>query len=308
MTLLRLAVEVRPAGAASALSSFLELTKPRIVMLILVTTAAGFYMGSGASPDVTALFHTLFGTGLAAAGALALNQYLERVEDGRMERTRRRPLPDGRLQPIEALAFGAIVTVLGLVYLLAAVGPVSAAVTAFTVLSYLFAYTPMKSRSALCTVVGAVPGALPPVTGWAAATGHLGVGAAVLFGIMFFWQLPHSLAIGWIYRDDYARAGTRLLPTVEPDGRSTGRQIAINAIALLGVGMLPTLIGLAGWMYFAVAFGMGGWFLADAVGAALAGTPAGARRLLHTTFYYVPVVLTAMALDRIPLGRGPLGW
>ena len=220
-----------------------------------------------------------------------------------MERTRRRPLPDGRLQPIEALAFGAALTTAGLLYLVLAVNTLCAAVTAATVLSYLFAYTPMKRLSALCTVVGAVPGALPPVTGWAAATGHLGVGAAILFGIMFFWQLPHSLAIAWIYRDDYERAGTRLLPTVEPDGKSTIRQIVVNAMALLAVGLLPTLVGLAGWAYFLVAFAMGAWMLGDALRAARAGSSKGARRLLHTTFFYVPIVLVVMALDRLPLGR-----
>ena len=303
MTLRGLAIEITPARAATAVSDYLELTKPRIVMLILVTTTAGFFMGSARTPDLLLLLHTLVGTGLAAAGALALNQYLEREEDGRMERTRRRPLPDGRLQPIEALAFGAGLTTSGLVYLLLAVNELSAAVTAATVISYLFAYTPMKSRSALCTVVGAVPGALPPVTGWAAATGHLGVGAAILFGIMFFWQLPHSLAIGWIYREDYERAGTRLLPTVEPDGRSTARQVVVNAMALLAVGLLPTLVGLAGWVYFLVAFVMGAWMLADALRAAATGTITGARRLLHTTFYYVPIVLVVMALDRFPLAR-----
>jgi protoheme IX farnesyltransferase len=300
MTLRSLAIEITPSRAATAASDYLELTKPRIVTLILVTTTAGFFMGSARTPDLLLLMHTLAGTGLAAAGALALNQYFEREADGRMARTKRRPLPDGRLQPIEALAFGAALTTLGLVYLVLASGAPGAAVTAATVISYLFAYTPMKSRSALCTVVGAVPGALPPVIGWAAATGHLGVGAMILFGIMFFWQLPHSLAIAWIYREDYERAGTRLLPTVEPDGGSTARQIVVNALALLGVGLLPTLVGLAGWTYFLVALAMGTWMLADALRAGLAGTIDGARRLLHTTFYYVPIVLVVMALDRHP--------
>ena len=301
MTLRSLALDLYPARAASAASDFLELTKPRIVMLVLVTTLAGFYMGSSSSPDLILLVATLAGTGLAAAGSLALNQYLERAEDGRMLRTRKRPLPEGRVQPIDALLFGSLLTVAGIGWLLLAVNPLTAAVTALTVLSYLFAYTPMKYRSALCTVVGAIPGALPPVTGWCAATGHLGVGAAILFGVMFFWQLPHSLAIAWIYREDYARAGTRLLPTVEPDGHSTARQIVVNALALLAVGLLPTLVGLAGWVYFVVAFVMGGWLLADALRAGRELDMRGTRRLLYTTFLYVPIVLLAMALDRIPL-------
>jgi len=300
MTLRSLALELRPSRTASVAADFLELTKPRIVMLVLVTTLAGYYMGSPATPDLFLLLNTLVGTGLSAAGALALNQYLERAEDARMERTRRRPLPDGRLLPIDAVLFGSMLTIAGIAYLVAAVNPVSAAVTAATVLTYLFAYTPMKRHSAFCTVIGAVPGALPPVTGWAAATGHLGVGAAILFGIMFFWQLPHSLAIAWIYRDDYARAGTRLLPTVEPGGGSTVRQIVVNAMALLAVGLLPTLVGIAGWAYFLIALAMGGWLLSDAIRAAAPLTLQGTRRLLHTTFFYVPVVLLAMALDRIP--------
>jgi protoheme IX farnesyltransferase len=305
VTIRSLALDVRPARAAAALSGYLELTKPRIVMLILVTTAVGFFMGSDRSPDLLLLANALAGTGLTAAGALALNQYLEREADGRMERTKRRPLPEGRVQPIEALAFGALLATAGLVYLTATVNALAAAVTAVTVISYLFAYTPMKRLSAFCTVVGAVPGALPPVTGWAAATGHLGVGAAILFGIMFFWQLPHSLAIAWIYRDDYARAGTRLLPTVEPGGRSTARQIAVNALALMAVGLLPTLVGMAGWIYFVVVLAMGGFLLRDALRAAVALEGPAARRLLHTTFFYVPIVLVTMAIDRLPfVARG----
>jgi protoheme IX farnesyltransferase len=300
VTLRSLTFDLRPARALSLAAAFLELSKPRMVTLILVTTAAGFYMAAPGSPDYLLLGSTLVGTALVAAGALALNQLMEREPDLLMERTRRRPIPDGRLQPTEALLFGAATVGSGLLWLTLAVNPLAALVTAAIVVSYLFLYTPMKRRSALCTVVGAFPGALPPVAGWAAASGELGTGAAVLFGIMFFWQIPHSLAIAWLYREDYRRAGFRLLPTVEPDGRSTGRHIIVNALALLGVGLLPTLIGLAGWVYFVVALAMGAWMLADGVRAArgLSAT-ASARRLMYTSFVYVPVVLAAMSLDRI---------
>lgn len=278
----------------------LELSKPRMVTMILVTTLAGFYMGSGEVPAYGTLLATLLGTGLAAAGALALNQLMERDTDARMDRTMRRPLPDGRIAPLEAAVFGLTVTAAGLIFLALAVNLISAAVTAATVGSYLLAYTPMKRRTALCTVVGAIPGALPPVTGWAAATGRLDAGAAVLFGIMFFWQIPHSLAIAWLYREDYAKGGAKLLPTVDPQGRSTGRQMVINAIALLGVGLLPAVIGLAGPIYFLTALVMGAWMLADSVRAAIETSNPAARRLLRTSLVYVPVVLIVMALDRLP--------
>jgi protoheme IX farnesyltransferase len=293
----------RAAGLARALklaAVCFELSKPRMVTMILVTTLAGFYMGSGAVPGYGTLLATLLGTGLAAAGALALNQVMERDTDARMDRTMRRPLPDGRISPRDAAVFGVTVTAAGLVFLALAVNLLSAAVTAATVGSYLLAYTPMKRRTALCTVVGAIPGALPPVTGWAAATGDLGAGAAVLFGIMFFWQIPHSLAIAWLYREDYAKGGTKLLPTVDPGGRSTARQIVINAIALLGAGLLPAVIGLAGSIYFLTALVMGAWMLADSLRAAIETTNPAARRLLRTSLVYVPVVLIVMALDRLP--------
>lgn len=299
MTLRSLALERGTLRAAA--SDYLELTKPRIVLFILVTTLAGFTMASPVRVDLALLISTLIGTGLAAGGTLALNQFLERDADALMERTRRRPLPEGRVQPFEALVFGAAVTSAGLVWLAALVNPASALVTAATVASYLFAYTPLKSRTALCTVVGAVPGALPPVTGWAAASGGIGLGAALLFAVMFFWQIPHSLAIGWIYREDYERAGTKLLPTIEPEGASTRRQIALNALALLAAGLLPAPAGLAGPVYFLIALVMGAWLLSCALRAAREGTVPSARRLLRATFVYVPVVLLAMAFDRVPV-------
>jgi protoheme IX farnesyltransferase len=293
-----------PAAAARTAprtaAALVELAKPRMVGLILVTTLAGFYMGSGADPDYGLLLGTLLGTGLAAAGSLALNQVLERDLDAAMERTKGRPLPSGRLRASEGLAYGVLLVAAGLAALAALSGPAAAGVTAVTVASYLFAYTPMKRRSPICTVVGAVPGALPPVTGWAAAAGEPGAGAAALFGIMFFWQLPHALAIAWLHREDYARAGVKLLPTVDPGGSATARQIVLNAAALLGAGLLPSVMGLAGGVYFATALAAGAWLLAESVRAARRRTEAGARRLLYATLVYVPVVLVVLALDRIP--------
>jgi len=279
---------------------FVELGKPRLVSMVLITTFVGFYLGSEGVPHLLRLLPTLIGTGLAAAGTLALNQYWERAVDAKMRRTQTRPLPDGRLQPTEALVFALVLTMAGLLYLAVAVNLLAAAVTAFTTVSYIFFYTPMKLRTPLCTIVGAVPGALPPVTGWVAARGTFGVEAWVLFTILFLWQLPHSLAIAQLYRDDYARAGIRLLPVVEPDGRSTGRQVVTNCLALLVVGLVPTLVGLAGTLYFVSALVFGLAFLGYGVAFARAPTAPAARHLLFASLLYLPAILLVMALDKAP--------
>ncbi len=268
--------------------------------MVMITTLVGFYLASVGTPDYVRLVHTLIGLALAAGGTLALNQYLERDVDAQMERTRLRPLPDGRLQPNDARAFGVAITGAGLVYLAFFVNGLSAFVTAISVGSYLFCYTPLKLKSSLCTVVGAVPGALPPVIGWGAASGALGLGAWVLFAILFLWQIPHSLAIARLYRNDYARAGIRVLPVVEPDGGSTGRQIVSNCLALLAVGLLPTLIGLAGSVYFFGALSLGIAFLGCGIALAISRSEAAARRLLFASLVYLPVQLGLMALDKMP--------
>jgi protoheme IX farnesyltransferase len=280
---------------------FLALTKPRVVLMVLVTTLVGFHVGSVGVSDPVALLHTLVGTGLAAAGSLALNQYLERDVDGRMDRTRRRPLPDKRLRPRDALWFGAVLTLAGPAYLGIAVNWVSAWVVGITAASYLLAYTPLKRRSSLCTVLGAIPGALPPVAGWVAARGEFGVGAWVLFGILFLWQLPHTLAIACVYRRDYSCADLRMLPVVDPDGASTGRQVVVNCLALLAVGLVPALIGMAGAVYFFGALVLGAAMLASGLGLAFGRTPAAARRLVYASLIYLPVLFVLMALDKIGL-------
>jgi protoheme IX farnesyltransferase len=278
---------------------FLVLTKPRVVLMVLVTTVVGYYLGSAGAPDYFRLLHTLIGTALAAAGTLALNQFLEREVDGRMERTRLRPLPDGRLQPTEALLFGATITCGGLLYLVLAVGWFVTLVTGATVALYLFGYTPLKLRTPLCMVVGAVPGALPPVTGWVASRGEFGVGAWVLFAILFLWQLPHTLAIARLYREDYARAGIQVLPVVDPDGTSTERQIVTGCLALVAVGLLPTLIGLAGMVYFFGALTLGMGFLGCGMLQASSRSIPAARRLLFASLVYLPILLALLALDKV---------
>ena len=275
------------------------LTKPRVVVMILVTTLVGYYVGLAGAPDYIRMLHLIIGTVLAAGGTLALNQYWERDVDALMERTRARPLPDGRLQPIEALLFGSAITVLGVVYLAACVGLLSAAVTGATAVLYLFAYTPLKLRSALCTIVGAVPGALPPVTGWVAARDDLSLGAWILFGILFLWQLPHTLAIARLYREDYARAGVRVLPVVDAEGSTTERQIVTGCLALLAVSLLPTLIGLTGGLYFAGALGLGVVFAVLGGLQALAPSTASARRVLYASLLYLPALLALLAFDKV---------
>src|SRR6267378_3539879 len=232
-------------------------------------------------------------------GTLALKQYWERDVDARMERTRARPLPTGRLQPLEALLLGVALTMLGAAYLAALVGAVVALVIAATAILYLFAYTPLKRRSPLCTLVGAVPGALPPVAGWAAARGDVALGAWVLFGVLFLWQLPHTLSIARLYRDDYARAGVRVLPVIDPDGASTERQIVLACVALLAVSLLPSVIGWTGPIYLAGALALGLAFAAVGVAQAVVPSSRAARRLLLASLLYLPLLLGLLALDRI---------
>jgi protoheme IX farnesyltransferase len=281
------------------LADFLELTKPRVSLMVLVTTCVGYYLGADSPPAVSRLIATIAGTALASGGTLALNQFMERRSDSLMERTRRRPLPDGRIQPTEALVFGVLVTLAGLSILAVAVNAMSALVTATIAATYLLAYTPLKQRSSLCGIVGAIPGALPPVIGWTAARGEFGVGAWILFAILFLWQIPHTLAIACLYRDDFARAGIRFLPVVEPDGASTGRQSVGYCLALLAVSLLPTLMGLAGGIYFLAALLLGGGMLAYSVRLAVAQNLKAARQLLFASLIYLPVLLAVMALDRV---------
>jgi protoheme IX farnesyltransferase len=279
-------------------ADLVSLTKPRVVVMVLVTTVVGYYVALSGAPDYGRLIALVIGTLLAAGGTLALNQYWERDVDALMERTRTRPLPEGRLAPLEALLFGAGLTAAGLVVLALGVGWLATLVTAATFVLYIFAYTPLKLRTALCTIVGAIPGALPPVTGWAAARDDLALGAWVLFGILFLWQLPHTLAIGRLYQADYARAGVRLLPVIDAEGRATERQILSGCVALLAVSLLPTLIGLAGGVYFAGALLLGGSFVAFGAQQALTPSPLRARRVLLASLLYLPALLALLAFDK----------
>jgi len=280
-------------------ADFVALTKPRVVLMVLVTTLMGYDVALTGPADYLRMIHLLIGSLLAAGGTLALNQYGERDLDARMDRTRARPLPAGRLQPLEAWLFGVALTLVGTAYLAALVNPLAALVTLATTILYLFAYTPLKQRTPLCTLVGAVAGALPPVAGWAAARGDVAPGAWVLFAILFLWQLPHTLAIARLYRDDYARAGVRVLPVVDPDGASTERQVVLACVALVSVSLLPAVAGWTGPIYLAGALLLGLAFSAVGVEQALVPSPRAARHVLLASLIYLPLLLGLMVFDRI---------
>ena len=293
--IVRLAARDRRQVAADLVA----LTKPRVVIMVLVTTLVGYDVGLTGAADYVRMLHLLIGSLLAAGGTLALNQYRERDLDARMDRTRARPLPAGRLQPLEAWLFGVALTLVGTAYLAALVNPLVALVTMATTVLYLFAYTPLKQRTPLCTLVGAVAGALPPVAGWAAARGDVAPGAWVLFAILFLWQLPHTLSIARLYRDDYARAGVRVLPVVDPDGASTERQVVLACVALVSVSLLPAVIGWTGPIYLAGALVLGLAFSAVGVVQALLPSPRAARHVLLVSLLYLPLLLGLLAFDRI---------
>ena len=282
----------------SAWADYVTLIKPRVNLLVLVTTVIGFHLGNLGSTDLGLLFNTVVGTFLVASGAAAFNQVLERDVDGRMRRTMQRPLPDGRIGSAEAFWFATALSAIGLAQLWFGANRLAALVAVATLVSYALIYTPLKKVTSLATVVGAVPGALPPVIGWAAARNTLSIEAWVLFAIVFFWQMPHVLAISWLYRDDYERGGIRVLPVEEPDGRSTASQIVTYAAALVPVSLLPTVIGIAGSIYFAGAVVLGLAALALAVRFALERTPEHARQLFYGSLIYLPVLWVLMLADR----------
>ena len=294
---------MNPASSALAVSAgsraadFAELAKPRITSLVLVTAAVGFAVGGQGSIDWLAFFVFMAGTALLCGGASALNQYLERDADALMERTRRRPIPGGRIRPEEALVFGLALSAAGLA-VLAFVNPLTLALGAASLVSYVLAYTPLKRVTSLCTVVGAVPGALPPLMGWAASRGSLGAAGWGLFAILFLWQLPHFLAIGWLYRDDYARGGFPMLAVTDRDGASTGRQAVLYATALLPVTLAAGLLASAGAGYLWGGLVLGLGFLACAAAFAWKRTVGSARRLFLASVLYLPLLLGLMVFDR----------
>ncbi|MBA3804497.1 MAG: protoheme IX farnesyltransferase [Acidobacteria bacterium] len=280
------------------LSAYLELTKPRITFLIVLTAAAGFCLGAVGSVNYLLLTHAMIGIALLSSGIATLNQYMERHLDARMRRTALRPLPTGKLMPFEALTLGVGLTLGAEIYLAVLVNPLTAALGLAVIAGYLFLYTPLKTRTSLSTVLGAFPGAMPPVLGWTAARGTLGMEAWVLFAILFLWQFPHFLAIAWMYKEDYERAGIIMLPVVEPEGRITGQQIVIYTLLLLPVSLLPTALGLSGAIYFYGAIVLGVCFLYSSICAAISKSRQQARRLLLASVIYLPLLFALMVLNR----------
>lgn len=279
-------------------SDYLELTKPRVTLMVVITMAFGFYLGSRGAMDWLLLVHALIGTALVAGGTSALNQYWERDLDAKMLRTKKRPLPSGRLQPRQALLFGGMISLAGIAHLLIAVNALTAFLAASTLVSYVFLYTPLKQKNSLSTIVGAIPGALPPLGGWTAARNDLSIEGWILFAILFIWQLPHFLAIAWIYREDYSRGGFPMLTVIDPDGDSAGRQIISNCLALLPVSLLPTIVGMAGRFYFVGALALSLFFLGCGIAVMRHRSNATVRRLLHASLLYLPALLALMALDK----------
>ena len=278
---------------------YFSLTKPRLNLLVLMTTLGGLYLAAPEGVGFAIAAHTMIGTALVAGGAAALNQVWERETDRLMRRTSRRPLPGRRLQVAESAAFGIVLSVVGLIELATAVNVTSAWVAAVTLISYVLFYTPLKTRTSLSTLVGAVPGALPPVIGWTAATGSITLPAIILFGIVFFWQMPHFLAIAWMHRDDYARAHIPLLPVLEPDGRRTGQQALQYAVALGPVSLMPVLVGLSGAPYAAVAVVLDVILVAVTARFARDRSTANARRLFLFSILYLSLLWTALVVDRV---------
>lgn len=299
------ALEPSPADALLAiaprkLAAYFSLTKPRVVMLVLITVGVGFLLGARGSAHPATLFSTLAGTAFVAGGACALNQWMERARDARMRRTASRALPTGRATASGAAGFGVGLGALGTLILALGANGLAAAVAASTLSLYVLVYTPLKSRTTLNTAIGAIPGALPPVIGWTAATGTLGIEALALFLIVFLWQFPHFLAIAWIYREDYARGGMKMLPGADPGGALAGRQAALYALALVPAGLLPAMVGLAGSFYFIGSFFLSGLYLLAAVRFWAAVSDSTARRLLRMSFVYLPAVLLLLLLNPMP--------
>jgi len=291
------------AATKDKLIAYFALTKPRVTLLVTLTSAAGFYLGSPSAEPLNSglLFHTSVAVWLLASGIACLNQYMERNIDGLMRRTLWRPLPSRRLRPMQALLFGLSLTITAEVYLASSVGTLAALLGLAVIVGYLFLYTPLKTRTPHSTTIGAIPGAIPPLIGWAAARGQLGAEAWALFAIIFLWQFPHFFAIARLYREDYERAGIRMLPVVETDGRRTARYIVWTALLLVPVSLLPTLLGLTGGAYFAGSLGLGLAYCACSIRASqrrLRASKFHARRLMLASVIYLPLLFVIMVLNK----------
>lgn len=286
------AVNLREKAAA-----YFELTKPRIAFMLVLTAAAGFYLGSDGGFDWRLFLNSMVGITLLAFGVATLNQFIERNIDGLMDRTAKRPLPSGKLTGAEALVFGILLCAVAEIYLFFLVNPLTAFLGLIVIVGYVLLYTPLKTRTSASTAIGALPGAMPPLMGWTAAANEITLGAWVLFAMLFLWQFPHFLAIAWMYREQYAKAGILMLPVVEPEGKITARQIVIFTVLLLPISLAPFFIGLAGWIYLIGATILGIWFLFSSIRTARAKTVPQARKLLFVSVLYLPLIFALMVFN-----------
>lgn len=289
--------EVKNVGVREKLAAFFELTKPRIAFMLVLTAAAGFYLGSDTGFNWILFINSMVGITLLAFGVATLNQYIERNIDGLMLRTEKRPLPSGRLSGTEALIFGSLLAIGSEIYIAFWVNTLTAILGLIVIVGYVFLYTPLKTRTSASTAIGALPGALPPLMGFTAAANEITIGAWVMFAMLFLWQFPHFLAIAWMYREDYAKAGILMLPVVEKEGKITARQIVIFTIILIPVSLAPFFLGIAGWIYLIGAILLGAWFLYAAVAAARAKSIPQARKLMLVSVLYLPLIFALMVFN-----------
>lgn len=290
--------EAKAVGVRERLAAFFELTKPRIAFMLVLTSAAGFYLGTTGKFDLTLFANAIIGITLLAFGVAALNQYVERRTDPLMERTANRPLPTGRVTPTEALVFGVLQCTAAEVYLFFLVNPLTAILGLVVIVGYVFLYTPLKTRTSASTAIGAIPGALPPLMGWTAAANDITLAAWALFVMQFLWQFPHFLAIAWMYREQYAKAGILMLPVVEPEGRITARQIVLFTLMLVPVSLAPFFLGISGLIFLAGASVLGLWFLRASIQAARSKSNEQAKKLLLVSVIYLPILFLLMVVDK----------
>lgn len=289
--------ETKAVGLREKIAAYVDLTKPRIAFMLVLTSAAGFYLGAAQGFDSLLFINSMVGILLLAFGVATLNQVWERKTDAIMERTAKRPLPTQKISLTEAVAFGALLCLVAEIYLAFLVNGLTAILGLVVIIGYVLLYTPLKTRTSASTAIGAIPGAMPPLMGWTASANEISLGAWALFALLFLWQFPHFLAIAWMYRDQYAKAGILMLPVIEPEGKITARQIVIFAVLLLPVSLMPYFLGFAGLFYLAGASVLGLWFLAVSIKTARAKSVEQARKLMLVSVLYLPLIFALMILN-----------
>ena len=287
----------KAVGVREKLAAFLELTKPRIAFMLVLTSAAGFYMGSGGTFKFVLFVNSMLGIAFLAFGVATLNQFWERKTDRLMERTAGRPLPTQKITPADALIFGILLCTAAEIYLFFLVNALTAFLGIIVIVGYVFLYTPLKTRTSLSTAIGALPGAMPPLMGWTSSANEITLGAWAVFALLFLWQFPHFLAIAWMYREQYANAGIKMLPVVEPEGKITARQIVVFTVLLLPVSVSPYFIGMTGIIYLIGSILLWMWFMNASIRAARSKSVAKARQLLMVSVLYLPMIFALMVLN-----------